>query len=419
MGGYVFKGRIIDGNGGKPIERGVVAVENGRISAVCREGEFRTDARLTEISMPDAAIMPGFIDCHTHLTSIGMMPEKLFLRPKYDMLLEAVGDAKKLLEAGFTSAREMGEFGPYLKRAIARGSIPGPKLFVSSRLLSSTSGHGDTCSLIPLEYVQEHNTIAYLVDGMDECLKGARLMFREGADFIKSCSTGGIMSYGDEPDTSEFSLEELRAMVEEAERHNTYVATHSQGTKGILKALRAGVKSIEHGIFLDEECVELMVKNDVTYDPTVSILRLILANPDEVPPYAYRKGRLAAERHVESVRMAREAGIRIVLGTDFLGGDSEATAFGKQGMEFVSLVEAGLTPMEAIVAGTKNGAHLIKKSAEVGTLEAGKIADIVLVDGDPLRDISILADAANIRLVMQDGIIKKNTVAIGEERRHG
>ena len=410
MDSYILKGRVIDGNGGAPIEKGVVMVEDGRISIVCNENEFRSDSPLPVISIPNGTIMPGFIDCHTHLTSIGMMPEKIFLRPKYDMLLEAVSDAKKLLEAGFTSAREMCEFGPYLKKAINNGRIPGPKLFVSGRLLSSTSGHGDTCTQVPLEYVQAQNTIAYLVDGVDACLRGARMMFREGADFIKSCSTGGVMSVADDPNTSEFSFEELRVMVEEAERHNTYVATHSQGTGGVLKALKAGVKSIEDGIYLNEECVELMIKNDVTYDPTISILKAILSNPDEVPPYAYRKGCIAAENHLKSVALAHSAGVRMVLGSDFLGGDSEATAFGKQGIEFVSLVEAGLTPMEAIVAGTKNGAHLIKKSEETGTLDIGKTADIVVVEGDPLSDISILANADNVKLVMQDGHIRKNTI---------
>ncbi len=407
MSGYIIKGRVIDGNGGLPIEKGVVVVENGRITCVCEQKDFSTDMALPVIELENGTILPGFIDCHTHLSSIGMMPEKLFLKPKYDSLLEAVGDAKKLLEAGFTSAREMCEFGPYLKRAIAKGAIPGPKLFVSGKLLSSTSGHGDVYSALPYDFVQKQNTIAYLVDGVDECLKGVRMMFREGADFIKTCSTGGVMSNSDTPDTSEFSFEELRAMVEEAERHDTYVASHSQGTAGILKALKAGIKCIEHGTFLNEECVELMVKNDCTYCPTVSILQAILANPDDVPDYAYKKGLYAMEGHKKSVEMAREAGVRIALGTDFLGGDSQATPFGKQGIEFAAMVGYGLTPMEAIVAGTKNAAYLIKKSKEVGTLEAGKAADIVLVAGNPLEDIRLLADAENIKVVMQDGVIVK------------
>lgn len=410
MNSFILKGRVIDGNGGTPIEKGVVVVENGTIALVCPENEFRPTYTLPEISVPNGTILPGFIDCHTHLAGIGMMVERVFLRPKYDMLLEAVRDAGRMLNAGFTSAREMCEFGPYLKTAINKGYIEGPKLFVSGRLLSSTSGHGDTCSQLPLEYVREHSTISYLVDGVDECIRGARMMFREGADFIKSCSTGGVMSTADTPDTSEFSFEELRAMVEEAERHDTYVATHSQGTVGVLKALKAGVKSIEHGMFLNEECVELMVKNDVTYVPTISILKLILANPEEVPPYAYKKGLYAATKHMESIEMARKAGVRIALGSDFLGGDSGSTVFGTQGIEFVSMVEAGLTPMEAIMAGTKNGAVLLKNSDHVGTLEAGKCADIVLVDGDPLADISILADANRVRVVIQNGIIKKNTI---------
>ncbi len=407
MNNCILKGRIIDGNGGIPIEKGIVIVENGIITAVGNESEFQLDENIPVLETDDGSIMPGFIDCHTHLASIGMMPEKLFLKPKYDSLLEAVADAKKLLEAGFTSSREMSEFGPALKRAINNGFIPGPKLFVSGKLISSTSGHGDVCSLIDLDYVQKQNTIAYLADGVQECLKGVRMQFREGADFIKTCSTGGVMSNSDEPDTSEFSFEELSVMVQEAERHNTYVASHSQGTQGILKALKAGIKSIEHGIFLNEECVELMVKNDVTYCPTISILKSIVDNPNDVPEYAYRKGLIAIQSHQKSVQLAKKAGVRIVLGSDFLGGDSLATAFGGQGIEFVNLVNYGLSPMEAIVAGTKNGARLLKKSKEIGTIEVGKKADIVMVKGNPLKDIKILANAERIKFVIQDGEIVK------------
>jgi imidazolonepropionase-like amidohydrolase len=418
MNRYILKGRLIDGNGGRAPENQLILVENDKIALICGENEYKNPDNLPVISMENGTLLPGFIDCHTHFASLGMRPELIFVRTKYDMLLESVNDAKKTLEAGFTSAREMGEFGTAIKRAVARGLIPGPKLFTSGRLISGTGGHGDMMADIPYDYAREHNTIAVLADGEAECLKAVRMNFREGADFIKTCSTGGVMSSSDQVDSVEHSVSELKVMVEEAERHDTYVASHSVGNRGIYNALAAGIKCIEHGVFLDERCVELMVKNDVTYDPTISIMKAIISDPTAVPPYAYRKGMLAAEHHLKSVELARKAGVRIVFGSDFLGGDSTLTPFGKQGIEFANLAAAGLTPMEAIQAGTKNASILIKAQDKVGTLEVGKTADIVLVEGNPLEDIGLLADPDNVRVVVQDGKIVKNTLGTDNLRYH-
>lgn len=406
----VLKGRVIDGTGAEPIEKGIVAIEDDKIIVVCAEGEFSApeDAEILEVE--DGTILPGFIDCHCHLASIGMDTMKTYTRHNYTELIEAVADAGKMLDAGFTSARDMGLFGPYLKDAIARGIIPGPRLTVSSRLLSITSGHGDMYPF-PLDYGESQNTVAYLVDGPEACYRGVRMMFREGADFIKICSTGGVMSTGDVCEDSEFSPEELRVIVEEAKRHHTYVASHAHGTRGIKDALKAGVMSIEHGMFLDEECVDLMSKMDATLVPTLSILKLICAHPEEVPPEAYQKGLQGIESHTNSVKMAYEAGIRLALGSDFLGGDSALTAFGKQGLEFVSLAEAGVMPMDAIIAGTRNGSHLMKMADRIGTLEKGKLADVVLVAGNPLEAIEVLAEPRNIKIVIQGGRLKKDARA--------
>jgi len=404
---FVLKGRVIDGTGTFPIEKGIVAFEGNKIKTVCKESEFSMPEGAQVREIKDGTIMPGFIDCHCHLISIGMDTLKTYTRHNYTELIESVADAKKMLDAGFTSARDMGLFGPYLKEAINRGVITGPRLTVSSRLLSTTSGHGDMYPF-PLDYARDQNTVAYLIDGPEDCYKGVRMMFREGADFIKICSTGGVMSAGDSPEDSEFSPEELKVIVEEAKRHHTYVATHAQGTRGIKDALLAGIESVEHGIFLDEECVDLMVKMDATLVPTVSIIKIICANPEGVPPYAYEKGIQGIKAHEKSIQMAYKAGIRLVLGSDFLGGDSDLTPFGKQGVEFVNLVGVGLSPMDAIVAGTKNGAFLMRMEDEIGTLEKEKLADIVVVEGNPLEKIDILAKADNIKLVIKDGKIVKD-----------
>lgn len=397
---------MLDGTGKAPIEKGIVTIEGDRIAFAGREAEYAIPAGAEVRKVEGGTILPGFIDCHCHLASIGMDTMKTYVRSNYTQLIEAVADAKKMLDAGFTSARDMGLFGPYLKDAIHRGIIPGPRLTVSSRLLTVTGGHGDMYPF-PLDFAERQNPVAVLVDGPEACYKAVRMMFREGADFIKICSTGGVMSAGDVSEDSEFSPEELKVIVEEAKRHRTYVASHAQGTKGIKDALKAGVTSIEHGFFLDEECIDLMLKLDATYDPTLSILKIICANPDGVPPYAYEKGMKGIEAHEKAFQMAYKAGVRIVLGSDFLGGDTDLAPFGKQGIEFVNLVAAGMTPMDAIVAGTKNGARLMMMQDDIGTLETGKLADLVVVAGNPLTNIEVLAAPEKIKLVMKDGKIEK------------
>lgn len=405
VGSYLLKGRVIDGVSDVALEHGAVLIRDESIvfagsAADCAAPE---DARVIEI--PDGTILPGFIDCHAHFVGEGPQRADEYTSSHYDLLLNAASDIGILLDAGFTSARDMSLFGPYLKKAIARGVVRGPRIMPGGRILSVTAGHGDMDTRFSVAYSQEHSPITWLVDGVAECIKGARLQFREGAEFIKIAATGGVSSQVDALDDVQFSMEEVRAIVEEAERHGTYVAAHCTGTAGTVQALQAGVKSIEHGVFLDERCIDLMVKNDATLVTTLSV-SFGIANMKGLPDWLREKGARCAGANRKSIEMARRAGIRIALGTDY--SNSPNSPYAENGREFAAIVSGGFTPMEAIKIGTVNAAHLMRMSDRIGTLEAGKLADVVVVEGNPLEDIGLLTHKDHVKAVFKNGIMEKN-----------
>jgi imidazolonepropionase-like amidohydrolase len=406
MSSYYLKGRVIDSVADVPLENGVVLIREDKIEYAGSALNCPQPPDAVVIEVPDGTILPGFIDCHAHF--IGEGPEKAdpYTTSPYYLLLNAAHDIGILLDAGFTSAREMGAFGPHLKQAVDRNVVRGPRIMAGARILSVTAGHGDMDTRFSVDYVQESSPFTWLVDGVDECLKGARLQFREGAEFIKICATGGVSSQVDAIDDVQFSMDEIRAIVAEAERHSTYVAAHCTGMAGAYQALQAGVKSIEHGIFLDERCVELMVKNDATLVTTLSISFGIPNMKGRLPDWLWRKGCVCAEANRKSIELVHQAGVRIALGTDY--SNSPNTPYAENGKEFAAIVSAGFTPMEAIKIGTVNGSHLMKMSDRIGTLQAGKLADVVIVQGNPLEDINLLAHKDHVKVVFKNGKIEKN-----------
>ena len=291
-----------------------------------------------------------------------------------------------------------------LQRAVNRSYLRGPRIMPGGRLLSITGGHCDTAGDATKEEVNATNLTGRLCDGVDECILATRENFRQGAKFIKVCATGGVSSITDNVDDVQFSFEELKAIVDEAKRHGTYVAAHCTGNTGALQAVKAGVKCIEHGVMLGPETIDLMAENDVSLVTTLYI-SLNVANFPGLHPVVAEKAKLCAEANIKTIEMARKAGIRIALGTDF--SNSENTPYAKHGREFAAMVQAGMTPMEAIKAGTINGAYLMKCQDKLGSLEANKLADIVITDGNPLEDISCLADKDHIKFVMKNGVIEK------------
>lgn len=404
----IFKGRVIDGNGGTPIKDGLVAVEGEKIVYVGEKKGYQYDPNATVISVPDGTIMPGFIEGHCHL-GLGDDYLKIFREHAYNAVCRTVKQMETLLECGFTSMRECGGLTNYLKPSWADGTISGPRIFSAGRAITQSGGHADPIKYYPIEFSKNPERVfaGIIADGVPEVQHAARLQFREGADFLKVMVSPGTSCQAKSLMPAEYSDEELTALVEEAENFGSYVCVHAHSNPGIKMALRCGVKSIEHGSFMEAEDAEKMAKQGVILTPTFSTNEQSFRKISRLAPWQQEKVALSHERRAASARMAHDAGVTIGYGCDFGGG--EITPYELNGMEFELLVSrAGLTPMEAIMAATKTNSKLILSEDTLGTLEVGKLADIVVASGNPLENISLLGNKDNIKIVMQNGVIKKN-----------
>lgn len=403
----VLKGRVIDGNSGEPIEKGVVAIGGNKITAVCKESEYRVPECAEVIEVADGTIMPGFIDQHVHM-GVGDDYFRIYRRHAYHGVCEVLRDMKQILNAGFTSIREVGGISNYLKAPWDEGLIDGPRICSAGRAIAQTGGHWDYIKDYPVEFArnQDRNLNSEFCDGVDQCRYTARMHFREHCDFLKLMGGPGISCQGNKIFTREFSDDELRAFVQEAENFGTYVAIHAHAPIAINAALRCGVKSIEHASLIDDEGIDLMLKNDAWMIPTLATSYLSWQHIDEREPWVKEKMSAIDEMKKENLKKAHKAGVKIGCGCDFGGGT--ITVHGNNGLELPLLVqEAGMTPMEAIVAATKFGAALMMRPEELGTLEEGKLADVIIAKGNPLEDIWLVSKADNIKIVIQDGVIKK------------
>jgi imidazolonepropionase-like amidohydrolase len=409
----VLKGKIIDGTGKDPVSDSVIVINGNKIEEIGLSSNVKVpgDAKIVEVG-EDSTIMPGLIDAHLHLMgSTGLNSVFWTLESEIVKAMRVTTGLKPLIEAGFTTVRDAGGLGLYLNRVIKEGLLrPTPRIFSANKVLSQTAGHGDVHTL-PLDFVEKYG-FGRICDGADDCRKAAREQFREGADFIKICSTGGVLSERDKSEWSQFTMEELGAIVEEARRVDSYVASHAQGAEGINNALKAGVKTIEHGIYMDEEGFDLMLEKDAVVVPTFSIVERLVTKGKEhnVPEYGIVKSNIAHQAHLETIRKAKKAGVKIALGTDFV--NVPLLPFGENSLELEIFVnKIGFSPMEAIVAGTKIGGEALQMGDKIGTLEKGKLADLIVVKGDPSEDISCLRNVNNILTVIKDGVIEKDISA--------
>lgn len=402
---YILKGRLIDAVSNEPVENGLVAVEGDRIAYAGHADGFSLKSEGAIVyNAGRGTIMPGFIDCHAHLC--GEENAGSFAGGEFfgDQLLGSAYQCGLLLDAGFTGIRDMSENGLYLSRAIDRGILRGPRILPGGKILGITSGHIDLSPYMSKEAFNQSDHLCRLTDGPDDCIQAVREQFRSGAGFIKICATGGVSSPVDRMDDVQFSPEEMKAIVDETKRHHSYVCAHCSGYEGAYAALQAGVACIEHGVYLTQREIDLMKEKDATLVTTLTV-SLGVADMPGLPDYQAKKARFCAEVNIKTIEMARKAGIRIALGTDF--SNSPNTPYLENGREFEAMTRAGMTNMEAIKAGTINAAHLLMRSHETGSLEQGKLADIVIADGNPLEDINCLTCADHIRLVMLGGEIKK------------
>jgi len=402
-------GLLLDGTGKEPLHDVYILVNNGVIESISKA----VDPSLDVIDAGNYTVMPGLIDAHLHLAGhlTDKFVEESIVTPYEIHLIKSLYDIQDLLSAGYTTVRDCGSLqGPYLKMAVESGLTKGPRIVTAGRVLTQTFGHGDE-HYFPVEIVKQLSNYKFgfggiICDGVEECMKAARTVLREGADFIKICSTGGVMSQKDKPEDEQFTVEEIRAIVNEARKVRTFVASHAQGAKGIKNALVAGVRTIEHGIYLDDEGAKMMVEQDAIMVPTLSIVHQLVSKGKEAgtPEWGLKKSLEVIDVHVKNVRKAKKMGVKVATGTDFIG--SPMLKFGANAMELQLLVEkCGFTPMEAIVAATRNGADACGILNKTGTLEVGKIADLIAVQGNPLDDISLLQKKENIKLVMKGGVV--------------
>lgn len=366
--------------------------------------------------MPAAHVpvaMPGLWECHGHFFGMATMDtQEVMHTPVPVVAVRAAKNVEAALGAGFTSVREAGGLGVHMARLVGEGILKGPSIYAPGAILSQTGGHGDIHAY-PISWVVEmceRGGFSWLCDGVPECLKAVRSQLRLGARVIKICASGGVMSEVDHPVHQQFSNEELRAIVEEAGRAERVVMAHCHGKPGIMAALEAGVRTIEHGSYLDEEAAVAMRETGAILVPTRLIVEQGLRSKDRMPDYAYQKMVAIADRHLQAMKIAHEAGVTIALGTDiFATGPATGLSWGMNGREFVHLVDAGLTPIEAIEAGTANGPLTLgPQGPKSGQLVEGYDADIVAVASNPLDNIAVLADPANVTHVWKAGELVKS-----------
>lgn len=410
----VLKGRVLDGNDGAPIEKGAVVLEDDRIRLVCRQSELPDDPTAEVYELEDGTIMPGLIDAHVHMGwGSATAVDWISMTPQLSMA-RALRDMAQLRQQGYTAFRDLGSDVLLMRPAVAEGLLDVPRIFGAGRIISQIGGHGDVYQKLSLEASQRAYSPAFIVNGVDEVRRACRINARNGADLIKIMTTGGVFSQGDKATPhSHFSQEEIRAAVEEAENMGSYVSTHAQATRGIKMALKNGVKCIEHGFYLDEECIELMVKNDCYLVPTLAIMhasKLYFQGKEGVLPYLKEKTERSYEAHYRSLEMARKAHITVGVGCDFLGDAAFGCSYSEATLELERLCVAGYTPMEVITMATKVNARLLQMEDQLGTLETGKLADVLLVEGRPDEDIRVLRRSDHVKLVVQDGRIVKNAM---------
>ena len=400
-------GRLLDGRSPEAVADGVLVTDDGgRIvaagSAASTSGRAPKGADRIDVS--GLTILPGIVDCHVHL-SLRLEPvAEQTQRSATDLVVRALQTGRDFLEAGVTTIRDAGYTPSGIKRAFASGAFPGPRTQVSCTPLSQTGGHGDgwTPSGAVLE-TEVSDLPSGIADGVDAVRRATRLQIRAGADWIKVMASGGVLSAADSPDASQFSVDEIRAIVEEAKAAGIKgTLAHAEGTTGIKNALRAGITSIEHGDLIDGEGIDLMLELDVPLVPTFNINFALMdegrISRGEVPPWAVEKMRYLFDHQQTNFRHAVERGVRVVMGTDSFNGMYPPA-------ELAYMSEFGLGPFRAIQAATCDAARLLGLAELIGTLEPGKQADFIAVSGDPLAEPELWRDPARVVLVVQGGRI--------------
>jgi imidazolonepropionase-like amidohydrolase len=393
-------GRLFDAKTGAVTNNAVILIEGDKITAV--GPDVKVPAGADVIDLKDKIVLPGLIDCHTHITAQpGNYYEDIFRRSPIDVAVTTHIYARRTLEAGFTTVRDVGagEFiDVALRNAINRGDVAGPRMQVATLTVGATGGHGDTNGFSP--YLK-FGTFSGLADGIDEIRKLIRFEIKYGADLIKMIATAGVLSEEESVGAPQFSQEEMNAVVEEAKMWGKRVAAHAHGAEGIKRAVQAGVTSIEHGSLIDDEGIRMMKERgtylvaDIYNDDYILSEFSKLGYPDKI----IEKERMVGRTQRENFQKAAKAGVKLAFGSD-----AGVYPHGWNAKQFAHMVKWGLTPTQAIQAATVNAADLLGWNDKVGLIAPGAFADIIAVDGDPLKDVTELE---RVKFVMKGGAVYK------------
>jgi imidazolonepropionase-like amidohydrolase len=393
--------RLIDGQGGAPLANAVVVIEGDRIARV--GAALPVPAGAEVIDLGSATLLPGLIDCHTHLSGQpgNNYYEDIFRKSPIDNAMVAHVYAKRTLEAGFTTVRDVGAgelIDVAMRNAINRGEIAGPRMQVATLAVSATGGHGDLSGFSPYLSIKGLDNVA---DGIDEIRKLVRTEVKYGADVIKVAATAGVLSEEESVGAPQFSQEELNALVEEAHMWEKRVAAHAHGIEGIKRAIKAGVTSVEHASFIDDEGIRLAKEKGTWLVMDIYNDDYILAEfaKKGYPQKIIEKERLVGRTQRENFRKAVQAGAKMAFGSD-----AGVYPHGWNGKQFAKMVEWGMTPMQAIKAATIDAAELLGWRDRLGSIETGKFADVIAVMGDPLKDVT---EFEEVSFVMKGGIVYK------------
>jgi imidazolonepropionase-like amidohydrolase len=395
---------LLDCTGAPPRERASVVVEDGTIKDITVEAPPPGASFATTVDCRGRTLMPGLIDAHVHVAAIDVnILEQHRAYPESLASLKIGRILSDTLRQGYTTVRDAGGADWGFKLAVAEGVIDGPRLLVAGRPISQTGGHGDSRRRTeqgdPISCCPQVGMMHSVCDGVDGVRRGVREQIRRGADQIKIMASGGAMSPTDELDTCQYSMEELRAAVEEAENAGTYVMAHAYSARAVRRCVEAGIRSIEHGNLIDEETARLLAEAGTFLVPTLSTYERLYADGEKygVPRENLNKIGMAHERGLEALKFAYDNGVKIASGSDLLG----PMAADKH--RELALKAQVMGPMDALVATTKVNAELLRLQDEIGSVEIGKRADIIVVDGDPLADVTVFGRDDALTVIMQGG----------------
>lgn len=402
---YLHCGKLIDGIANTTQPEMTIVIEGTKITDV-KKGYQQAPSGVTVIDLKTKTVLPGLIDCHVHLsgeTSKNRYTEGFTLNEE-DFAFRAVGYADRTLMAGFTTVRDLGgSIALALRNAINGGYVIGPRIIAAGKSIATTGGHADPSNGVNRELMGDPAAKEGVVNSPEEARKAVRQRYKEGSDVIKITATGGVLSNAKDGAGAHFTEEEITAVVATAKDYGYKVAAHAHGAEGMKRAIRAGVNSIEHGTFMDDEVIALMKKNGTYYVPTITAGKSVADSaklPGYYPPFVVTKAIETGPKIQATFAKAYKAGVKIAFGTD-----AGVFGHGKNAKEFEYMVEAGMPPMVAIKSATVVAADLINMPDKLGALEKGKLADIIAVDGDPLQDIKTMRA---VSFVMKEGKVYKS-----------